>query len=72
MPVGCGCRLLAPHREIAFLFDAGRCLFGLSRSRRAGLQERDLLLAGNGVPIDAIAGGEFARRLLGFRVPFAE
>ena len=30
------------------------------------------MLGGNGVPIDAIAGGEFARRLLGFRVSFAE
>ena len=68
MAIGCGRRLLAPHREIAFLLDADRRLFGLARSCGAGLQQRDLLLGGNGIPIDALAGGEVARGILGLPV----
>ena len=56
MPIGRRRGLLAPHREIAFLFEALRrlcfCLPGFSRP---GLQQGNLLLGGDRVPIDALA-----------------
>ena len=64
--------MLAPHREIAFLRDANCRLFGLARFCGTGLQQRDLLLGGDGIPIDTLAGGEVARGILRLRGALAE
>ena len=73
MAVGGRRGLLAPYREIAFLFDAlrGFC-FCLPGFRRAGLQQRNLLLRRNGIPIDTLTQREVARRLLASIVSLAE
>ena len=73
MPIGRRRGLLVPHREIAFLFQALRrlcfCLPGFSRP---SLQQGNLLLGGDRIPVDAPARRELARRLLRFDRPLAE
>ena len=73
MPIGRRRGLLMPHLEIAFLFQALRRLcFCLPGFRRPGLQQGNLLLGGDHVPVDAPARCELPRRILRFDRPLAE
>ena len=68
------CRgLLMPHRKIAFRFQAFcRLCFCLPGFGRPGLQQGNLLLGGDRIPVDAPLCREVARRLLRFDRPLAE
>jgi hypothetical protein len=73
MAIGGGRGLLMPHRKIAFPFQAfRRLLFCLAGFRRPSLQQGDLLLGGDRVPIDPLARSELAGRILRFDRPLAE
>ena len=65
--------MLTPHCKIAFLFEAlrGFC-FCLPGFRRPSLQQGNLLLGGDCVPIDPPARRELARRILRFDRSLAE
>jgi hypothetical protein len=65
--------LLAPHYEIAFLFQPLRCLFFcLPGFSRPSLQQGNLLVSGDRIPVDTPARREIARRILCFGRPLAE
>jgi hypothetical protein len=65
--------LLVPHYEIAFLFQPLRCLlFSLPGFRRPSLQQGNLLVSGDRIPVDTPTSREIARRILRFYRPLAE
>ena len=73
MAVGGGRGLLAPHGKIAFRFQTLRRLcFRLPGFRRSRLQQGNLLLGADGVPVDAPLCCKVVRSRLRFDRPLAE